>query len=61
MSGFLHLVFCVFLFVGALALFGLLLWFVLGRGRRGEDRMIGALDKQATLKATTGNGGPRMK
>jgi len=61
MSGIWSVLLCIVLFAGALVLAGVLIWFVLGRGKRGENRMIGELDKQAVLKGTTGNGGPRMK
>lgn len=61
MSGIWSLLLCIFLFVGALVLAGVLIWFILGRGKCGDDRVIGELDKQAVLKGTTSNGGPRMK
>ncbi len=57
----LNFLFCIFIIFGGLALAGLLIWLVLGRGKRGEKGMIGTLDKQAVFKGTTGNGGPRMK
>lgn len=48
-------------FVAIIGGAALLLWLVLGRKKKGEDRMIGILKETSVFRGHTGNGGPRMK
>lgn len=55
MSGIGSLVLAIAIFVGVLAIAGLLLWLVLGRGKKGEDRMTGVLKEQSIFRGSTAN------
>lgn len=48
----------ILFFVAIMALAGLLIWLVLGRGKWGEKGMVGVLDKKAVYKGTGPNPGP---
>ncbi len=43
------------IFAGLLAIAGLLLWLILGRGKKGEDRMTGVLKEQSVFRGGTAN------
>lgn len=57
MSGIWSILLCALIFVAVIALAGLVLWLILGRGKRGEARMTGVLEKHSVFRGGSSNSG----
>lgn len=51
----------IFVFAAVIGGAMLLLWLILGRKKKGEDKMIGILKETSVFKGHFGNGDPRTR